>query len=621
MAEIFSTQFQLGSYVSRQGDVLVNTNGSFSKREKGLAWEGNGSSSNIFLGNNIFTSAELVNGSVEVWGKIKAFPSAGALNEFVSFEGFIRIDVVNNGGIITFRAYAYDGGAIEVISTTNPKLNQWYHILLTWDGAIYKLYIDNTQEGGNVAGGSPVFDLLSRANYIGASYTNSTWLNGYVGKITVNDHILSEKERSQSYKKFLNAVPLISEKAPKYGPWNKPHDLSHVDGLVFASNMIPSSGGVLTDISGNGNNGTINGTLQTSEGIAFNGISDYINIPEKTISKTAGTFVLIFMVKDLSAHVFLLTNKNTTKDYLQVRTTGALQGETSTNAELYISGGSVLINQVYNLICSFDNNEVKSYLNGVLVDTKAITNNLKIEQLGAATDASNFTECEFYDFQIYSYAFTQAQAEAYHNSFVKPVLIDKFEYDAVGNVPLHWKNNGTGTYNLAEESSRDDILTHIKSGYKFLENSVAGTIAIQSKQAYGTFCFDWYKDADANQMFINFISNKIGEWSAIEGYGFLVDNDESIHLEAYDGVGGTTAVMSTAASYIAINTWYRVKIERTLSGVFTTYIKGGTLGDVYVLMSVTGGANPSVANNTYKTSEYFVPSVDAIICLNTLINY
>ena len=65
-------------------------------------------------------------------------------------------------------------------------------------------------------------------------------------------------------------------------------------------------------------------------------------------------------------------------------------------------------------------------------------------------------------------------------------------------------------------------------------------------------------------------------------------------------------------SYLPCGTWYRIKITRSITGNFTTLVKGGslvpTIGyDGWTLVSTTGGSgtNP-VIDNTYTTSEYLI---------------
>ena len=73
------------------------------------------------------------------------------------------------------------------------------------------------------------------------------------------------------------------------------------------------------------------------------------------------------------------------------------------------------------------------------------------------------------------------------------------------------------------------------------------------------------------------------------------------------GGGSVAGIMNTAASYIEINTWYRIKITRTLDGEFYFYIKGGAFGvNDWTLITAASGSNP-VTDNIYTLSEYFIP--------------
>lgn len=68
MSLVFSTQFNKGSYIDRVSKTAgTNTNGVFKRTEKGLAWEGNGSSSGITLSSPITVSRNAT--TIEIWFK------------------------------------------------------------------------------------------------------------------------------------------------------------------------------------------------------------------------------------------------------------------------------------------------------------------------------------------------------------------------------------------------------------------------------------------------------------------------------------------------------------------------------------------------------------------------
>jgi hypothetical protein len=166
---------------------------------------------------------------------------------------------------------------------------------------------------------------------------------------------------------------------------------------------------------------------------------------------------------------------------------------------------------------------------------------------------------------------------------------------------------GTSNYLSITEAPQLETMTN---GTKYLENVSAGVVGIPSNTAYGSWEFDWFKGADANTFALAIVNNKNLTWGGDLGgsYWFQVSSNESLRLLK----GNVSDIMNTANSYIANNTWYRVRITRTTAGLFTMLIKGGaftpTAGyDGWTLVSVSGGSgtNP-VTDTTTTTSSYLV---------------
>jgi hypothetical protein len=154
-----------------------------------------------------------------------------------------------------------------------------------------------------------------------------------------------------------------------------------------------------------------------------------------------------------------------------------------------------------------------------------------------------------------------------------------------------------------------DPLPTFKNKTKYLECTGAGTIAIPSNQAYGQWEFDWYKGSTSIPMFA-LISDRISTFTTYYGYDFYSDGGNRLGM-GKNNVTTRSNPFYTNASYIQTLTWYRVKITRTQSGLFTVYVKGGAFGNNWVLVSTTGGSgtNP-VTDNTYTTSNFFVLDLD-----------
>ncbi|MHA2040164.1 MAG: hypothetical protein ACW98X_27505 [Promethearchaeota archaeon] len=166
---------------------------------------------------------------------------------------------------------------------------------------------------------------------------------------------------------------------------------------------------------------------------------------------------------------------------------------------------------------------------------------------------------------------------------------------------------GTGSYVIEELTAQDSVLKHLDIGTKYMRCTSAGTIAIQSKAAYGTWEWDMMKNLAGGVAITFFISNK-NQLSGNTGYVINFNSNEAIYFQEY----GATNHFITATSYIVNNVWYRVKVTRTKDGEFYAYIKGGSFGNTYVLVDVTGGSgtNP-VTDTTHTTSEYLVLDFDA----------
>ena len=202
------------------------------------------------------------------------------------------------------------------------------------------------------------------------------------------------------------------------------------------------------------------------------------------------------------------------------------------------------------------------------------------------------------------------QTKIFHNNIVR--YRDTFVDATVGDTHSREWVMGTGSY-VIDSLVTESGLPYFNVGDKYLQNTVAGTIATQSTSAYGSWEFNIYKGADANSLDVLFQSSMI---EAIDeggtGYELIFRSDERIQFVEINA-GADIQLSRTSVSYFAINTWYGIKITRTTVGIFTIYIKGGSFGDAYTLVDVSGGSgtNPTT-DNTYTESQFFVIDSDAL---------
>lgn len=379
-----------------------------------------------------------------------------------------------------------------------------------------------------------------------------------------------------------------------------------VTGLVAAYNMIPSSGGVLVDISGNGNNGTITESLSTKNGMQSNGhgSNSRINFASDIINSTVWCFQFRINSYTVGATFDFLFGNGATSP-LVILNNGNKFGFRDANSNYYLFNGTGNTEDIpsstltVNTTISMCSNGINIYVYVNGISKGYITPSTTLLNLTRFFEAFSTTawtpKIDLGDVEIYNRSLSEQEIKLYHNQFVKPVIISDFEYDGVGSFPVEYQK-GTGSYEIKET---------ITDG-KYLECTSAGTCAIQSETAYGEWEFELCRCSAGNKPDMRFIADRIDTVAGTYAIYF----DDSGRLQ-FRNNGSVSGMFYTATSYIALNTLYKVKVKRTNNGEFTVYIKGGAFGNTYVLVDPTGGAgtNP-IISISHTTSKYIVKDLD-----------
>ncbi len=525
----------------------------------------------------------------------------------------------------------YDGSTVHEGNAVDLADNQWHMIAFVINGASSRIYNDIDYKIF-----SPTITYYNQNAWIGAYNTASaSYIKGYIKDVIIFNHALSHTEIEAEYVKFLNSHPLAAKKTNIYYP--KPTDLSNENGLIAAYNMIPQAG-ELVDISGNGNNGTINGALSSKNGMNFDGVKDYINIDSivpDIISTTKGTWIILISVKDSTPSVtqrilnFGDTDNDTYID-LKIYTTGVLRiyfRNTGSFEWTLNTDNSVFIdNEIISIALVQDGVFPVIYINGIIVaqtfsietDKTAWFNDLSGIDNGriGCYNANNTGNISFIDgfisdMKIYNRALSLQEIQAYHNQYAKQIsFIEDFKYapaDGTNLLPKGWLP-GTGSFKISELTADDAVLTHLKKGTKHLEQTSNGAIASLNKQAYGTYEFDINKAALNNLFGVSIINSGKGAYSDIVNggnkYALLFWSNGVMYLgRQAAGTSSITVLFVTSANYILPNVNYGIKTTRDLTGKFSVYIRGGNYGSQYILVTPSSGNNPAT-DNVYTISKY-----------------
>jgi len=202
-------------------------------------------------------------------------------------------------------------------------------------------------------------------------------------------------------------------------------------GLVVSYNMKPSAGGVLVDISGNGNNGTISGIVATKDGMTSNKGDERISFTAITLDRNASCIFLKFKANSLNligsyGGLNYIASYNTRYNSdIYVTNTSILQVEGNTNNDLWCVV-NLEENDYHDVVINANNGTVKTYVNGIYINTRTPTSNLTLNHL-FGNDILNdmFSDIEIIDFRIYNRVLSLQEIKAYHNSFAKQTYIQE----------------------------------------------------------------------------------------------------------------------------------------------------------------------------------------------------
>ena len=170
-------------------------------------------------------------------------------------------------------------GIIAVGSTGNigaVSFNQWHQIVLTYNGSVCKGYIDGVFKGSvNISWGSPMNSSFPFYMNFGASTATSqgdgTNFDGRFGIMRVYNSTLTDAEVLSNYNSTLSTIVNLT-----------------TTGLVLyydpsSVSSYPGSGTSITDLSGNGRNGTMSNITYTSPYFTYNGSSSQIAIADNAL--------------------------------------------------------------------------------------------------------------------------------------------------------------------------------------------------------------------------------------------------------------------------------------------------------------------------------------------------
>jgi hypothetical protein len=200
------------------------------------------------------------------------------------------------------------------------------------------------------------------------------------------------------------------------------------NGLVLCldaanSKSYPGSGTTWTDLSGNGNTGTlVNGVGYNSSNLgslSFDGVNDYVGLPS---INTNSNFTLNFWTKR-SQNSFspTLFSGNVSTGYLQIRNTSTeiiLIKSFIENLGSFGSSTATTLNLIYNITITKSGTTFSAYVNGDFKNTLTSTQTFTTtsQSLGINSSNSEPYTGNIYQFSAYNRALTAAEIQQNYNA-------------------------------------------------------------------------------------------------------------------------------------------------------------------------------------------------------------
>ncbi|MBT7884872.1 MAG: hypothetical protein HN641_13675, partial [Candidatus Marinimicrobia bacterium] len=410
---------------------------------------------------------------------------------------------------------------------------------------------------------------------------NTSYGKFQCAKVTFWSEDVSTKTRNEYYANFL-ASSQIGQ--PKRGfSLDKPKDLSDEVGLVAGYNMTLDEDGTGADLVGNALDITFSGGfLPTDNGIRFHGVDG-----KGVVGNVGNTKSMSFRIK------------------LDSTTEKILEGAANDKL-IHASSGTMTYPEFDNaFIDGIDSNAITAgqWTNVVIVSST----NVDMSAVTIALNNATYGDFEMADLRFYSTQLTLANAITLHNSFILPTLVETFDEgaDGIAKLPREWIA-GTGTYKISQVNQSDTLPTFpdgIKLYDKYLECTVAGTIATLSHQAFGTWEWDMYK-LDASEVFVLFTASVVGNRTATGQDGYYLGSSNAENLILGKNTDGTPSALYVGANgIINASQWYHYKVTKIKPGVMSLLVDG-------VLVAASSGSNP-VTDTSFSTSVFTVLDNDA----------
>ena len=292
-----------------------------------------------------------------------------------------------------FGMYVYDEVNSKYVGTRSPDAlipNRKYLLTGVYDKNNIKLYIDG-KIVTTIAFSGTVKEPESNTHFFlgcnpSRSICKSSYYNGVMYEVRMYDRALTDKEVSDNYNGNITSSNLLfSFDFKNKNTWYDYSNKEWANAVLVKNNSTTTKA---FDLSNNNTDNTINGATYSDGGLLFDGVDDSVLLPEYTLSSMSNGFTFEVLINVNEA----MANNTTGEVYLLGNCEGGGAGLVLINkavARMYVynatsskyfnvtASKSLEVDKDYLLTGVFDGQNIKLYIDGKLVATKAFSGTMK----------------------------------------------------------------------------------------------------------------------------------------------------------------------------------------------------------------------------------------------------
>ena len=587
------------------------------------------------------------------WVKLDGIPAEGDQNSFITIggvgadQGLVVASNYSNVSSNGFDVFGYNVGNPPVSgnwSAIKPDIGRWYHVVATRDNVSIKLYVDGILIANNYAG--------TGTNGTDPAYANTSY--AIIGSRVGANGFIQSMQGSLDDIYLYNRAISAEEVKSLYQTTKSPSSVDLKKGLVACYPFNANA----NDESGNGNNGTLNGAVLTADRFGkanaaynFDGNS-YIALPSDKFAFQNYSYSAWIYVSSLPANGDTYRalsiggacgdqNIDISNNYFG--NTGFDGGGYDINTgSATVSGGAVgtlpTIGKWYHVVTTRDDNNVKLFVDGILINTYTTSGKLPyygcsgqtLANIGTRSNVVQFFTGKMDDVYLYNRAISAEEVTALYQTTKSPQTVDLKNglvacYPFNGSAVDATGNGNDSTVNGATLTA--DRFGKVNSAYNFDGNSYISVSPDQFKNQSYTYA-TWVKldnlpTGGDNNCFITIggaggdqVLSVTSNYQAQISNGFNVggyNNDNPIQSNNWTNVTPT------------VGKWYHVVCTRDNNSI-KLYVDGALI-DNNSTLTATVGTSPNYGFPPYVTfgarnggaSQYMQGSLDDIYLYNRAI--